>query len=688
MTQLRLLFFIGGVVILLFLGLGVGAWWYLSGPNAVDSAELVPANSIAFASIPNGVAVLEGYRSSRMKTLIEAPNAKPLIDALVNYLGQKNADLITAFLPNLSGQSFIAVTHFDYDDPGHIGLIAAMRPKPGLGDFSAFLDKLKANWAGVTTGSGSVDGVDYEWIQGPGAPEKICVAHVSGWIVSTLGEATLQDWLERFRKVATTSSLADNAGYRSSLARVGDNPTTLVYVDCHALVKIFQEHMAKRDQVLGDFLAQKLDALSGAAVATRFENGEIVDRFSFLLPSTAQSEYSVGVTPCPFETLKFAGPDTLFYWATNVNWKQFYDNIRQEPVRSTYDQPTYSPVANDLYTFLHTWAHNAGLDTQHDIVDPLGSEISVQAEWSQDSTYPEAGLFVKLDKPDDFKPTITAIIDSVRKAYATSAVVNELNSNGQNFATLQFVQASFFNPTITENGPYLGIFLTGNQAVRSFQREETIGLAHNADFNREVGDKLKGAAQVYFLDSPRLLDRGYRTAMPYLSIAEMFNRNLAASLRGVNLPPDLTWLAPMDTWSCVVTPDEEGLQGYSVSGIGNQGILVAGALTKVPDLMETMGWLPKNYFQIAAPVSPPLVSAPPTPPPPADAATPAPSPGVIPDSSGTANATNTASTNLAPAQDSNSVVSPSPPNATTHSAPATNSSPHATPPNPDPVKAQ
>jgi hypothetical protein len=298
-------------------------------------------------------------------------------------------------------------------------------------------------------------------------------------------------------------------------------------------------------------------------------------------------------------------------------------------------------MANNLLAFLQTWKQGASLDVQQNIVNALGPEFSVQAEWSPDAMYPEVGLFVKLDKPDDFKPTITAIIESVRKTYATSAVIKEINSNGQNFAALQFVQSSPISPTITEDGPYLGIFLTENQAVRSFQRDTTIGLPHNADFNRQVGDKRTGAAQVFFLDSPRLLDRAYQTAMPYLSLAGMFNKDLAAMLKGRDLPADLTWLAPMGTWSCVITPDEEGVQGYSVSGIGNQGIFLAGALGGAAGVMQTMGLLPKPA---AAPGTTSVPGTPPVPSPPAPPPTqqPLPAPSVVPlgDGAPDINATN------------------------------------------------
>ena len=146
MTRLRVLILLGVAFILLLLGLGAGVWWWLFGANEVEAAELVPANTIAFATIPNAATVIEGYQTSQVKTLVDSPNAKPLQDAIINLIGPKNVDLLHTFLPNLSGQSFIAVTHFDYDHPEQIGFIAAMKPKAGMGDFSAFLEKIKTAW--------------------------------------------------------------------------------------------------------------------------------------------------------------------------------------------------------------------------------------------------------------------------------------------------------------------------------------------------------------------------------------------------------------------------------------------------------------------------------------------------------------------------------------------------------------
>src|SRR5258708_32047019 len=141
--------------------------------------------------------------------------------------------------------------------------------------------------------------------------------------------------------------------------------------------------MAKTNPAMSDYLAKKLDALGGAALATRFENGDIVDRFSFLIPRPAQLEYGMAIDPCPFETLKFTGPDTRFYWATSINWKQYYKNLKEQSGQP--EAATVNPTAHDLFGFLQTWIRESGLDAQHNIVDALGSELSVQMEWNRDA---------------------------------------------------------------------------------------------------------------------------------------------------------------------------------------------------------------------------------------------------------------------------------------------------------------
>jgi len=610
------------IILALIAALGAAAWYYLFGPNMVSAAQLVPSDTLFFATIPNAGKIAADYQTSRLKQLIGTPQTQPLLDSLTRLIGPKNVDLIQSFLPELSGQSFVALTHFDIDHPAKVGLIAGLQPKAGLGNFNAFVDKIKAAYpeaiAQGTTGKGQIEDLNYQWISGPGAPDKICVAQYRGWIITSWGEASLRDWWERLNKKSTSPSLAQNDSYKTSLDRVGKNSEALVYINYHTLLTLVQDGIGKGNPLLATYMGKQWQGLGAAALGARFENGEIADHFSTLMSHDAQVAAGISAAPCAFETLKFTSPDTLFYWGSSFNWAETWKRLQEQADPSL----GVNPVMETVLTSLQSWAKSENIDVQHNIIDPIGNEISLQSEWSNDVPYPEVGLFIKLAKPDDFKPTVAAILDTLRKNYSQQLLVNEIPSNGQNFATIKLIQPFPFTPTITEDGPYFGLFLTENQAVRSFTRDASIGLLSNADFNRQIGANRKDASQIMFIDTPRLLNRSYQTAMPYLSLAAMFNPRIGALLQNQSLPPNLDWLAPMGTWSFVGSFDNDGMKGYSISGVGNQGIFLLGGLAAGEfSFLSTFNPALNPFSQFLHPT--PATAAPTTPPP-----TPGPAPAV------------------------------------------------------------
>jgi hypothetical protein len=624
--------FLRGLVLALVAVLLIGAaaaWYYLFGPNAVSSAKLVPGDTIIFANIPNAAGIATGYETSQIKKLVDAPESQPIFDEIQHLIGNKNLALFKVLLPDLSGQSFIALTHFDPSKPSETGFVAAMKPKAGTDNFNTFITQVNAAYPEMAsetkTGSDKLLGVDYQWIEGNHSPGRICVAHYHGWIVTAWGEASLQDWIERMQGKSVTPSLADNADYQKSIDRIGKGAQAVVYLDYHRLMQLLSDHL---DQTLPGFSARmqkQLASIGPAAIGTSFENGEIVDRFSILEPKQAQLDNGMSAEPCAFETLKFTGPDTRFYLGAAVNWatiwKNFQDQLALQPpaIRTVFDQ-------------LQSWAQSENLDVQKNIIDALGSEYSIQLEWAPDATYPDLGILFKIDKPDDFKPTVAALLDTARKEFATTAVIDEMNAGGINFATLKPVRPMPVSPTITEDGPWFGLFLNPTHAVRSMGRDESRGLLHNDDFNREIGDQRQGASEIIYFDSPKFIDQAYRTALPFVSMGAMFNPTLASLLKDRNLPPDLTWLAPMGPWGVVLKSDDAGMSGYSRSGIGNQGILIAAGGAGSFAALQMAGILPHAtpyHYTVpvpgnpnaATPPSTPATDVPPVPPLPAAPAT-------------------------------------------------------------------
>jgi hypothetical protein len=705
MTRGRILILSVVVVLLLLGAAGAGAWFYLFGPNKISADEMVPSDTVFFATIPNAVNIAAGYQTSQLKQLVDNANSKPISDAIAKGVGDKYLDLLNTFLPNLSGQSFIAVTYINSDKPGDIGFIAGFKPKPGTGNFNAFVDKLKATYPEIQnnfrTGTSNFAGLDYQWLKNDRNNSTLCVAQVGGWTITTWGEAPMQDWVQRYYKKSTIPSLAKNPDYQKAIASLDKDSMGTLYVDYHAILELIEKQMAKTNRSQSEYLEKRFGTIGGIAMGSSFQNGEIVDRISLMVPKSAQADMGIGVAPCAFETLKFTGPTTRLYWATALNWHQYWKNLDEKANQAEIPDPVSSGIVRGL----NHWTQAVGLDLQKNIIDALGDETSVQLEWNDDQSYPELGIFIKVAKPDDFKPTIDTLVNELHDLYINSAVITELNSNGQAFSSIKFTQPLPLGivPTITKGGPYFGLFTSENLAARSFARDDAATLPHNADFARQIGDKRNGATQISFIDSPKLLDRTYKTVMPYLSILSMFNKNIAAAMQNQNLPPDLTWLAPMGTWSTVTTATDDGVMGYSVSGIGNQGVYAAIGGVGLIGAAQMSGMLPKMSTMMNSAIpAPSYPTTPPAPAPANPAATPAPSPAPSP-TDATAPATNATtapspSIPAPPAPDTTAAPPPAAPVPSTNAAPVmlptTNSAPAMLPstnaptPAPDASKSQ
>jgi hypothetical protein len=647
------------VVALLLFALG-GAAWYFFGSNGRPAAELVPGDTLAFALISNGAGIGADYETSKLRQLVEAPEAQPLLDSVTHLLGDKNLALLHVLGPDLSGQSFIAITHLDPDHPTEAGFIAGMRPKFGTDHFDEFVQQVNTSYPDLAqetkTGHDTLLGVDYQWIEGNNAPGRVCVARYRGWIVTTWGEAALQDWLERMQGKSTTPSLADNADFTKSRDRVGSSQG-FVYLDYPRLFGLLAPRLGALNPALVDHLKRRFGSLGGAAVGTSFQNGEIVDHFSLLEPKQAQLDNGLAPQPCPFETLKFTGPDTRFYFGASLNWPQVWKNLQEQLADN-------GPAAG-LMNQLNALAQAGNIDLEKNVIDALGSEYSVQLEWAADAPYPDLGIYFKVDKPDDFKPAVDALIDLTRREFATTAVINEMEADGHHFATLKMVQPMPVSPTITEDGPYFGFFLNETHAVRALARDETRGLLHNDDFNRQVGNQRDGANQLIFLDAPRLFDQAYRTAQPYLAMGAMINPQLASLMQNHKLPADLAWLAPMGTWTFVSRSDDDGISGSSISGIGNQGILLAGGLGAVGMALQQAGLLPQHRYTIATPGVPTA----PAPAAPGVTAAPAPMTPAVPPAASTPSVPSAPSADASPAVPPAPSAPPAPPDATTPPSP-------------------
>ena len=208
---------------------------------------------------------------------------------------------------------------------------------------------------------------------------------------------------------------------------------------------------------------------------------------------------------------------------------------------------------------------------------------------NDDTTYPEIGIFVKKStSPEtDFKPAITAIIEAAlpQKAYTiNSAVVTELNYQRPGFRrarSLSSRRPSCYRYHHRDRPVFRHLFLgePGRAFLLPGCRFDPSCLTTPISAVRS-GTKRNGASQIGFVDTPHPgLDRAlsHRDALPVDRFCPCLTRTSPPLAPGQE-PAARSDLA-RPPWApgriSSLTPDNEGLQGYSVSGIGNQGILMA-----------------------------------------------------------------------------------------------------------------
>ena len=588
---------------------------------------------MVFATIPNAAGIVTGYDSSQLKKLVDAPESQPLFDEIQKLVGDKNLALLKVLLPDLSGQSFIALTHFDPSKPDETGFIAAMKPKAGTDNFDTFVTQVNAAYPDMAhetkTGRDKLLGVDYQWIEGAHSPGRVCVARYHGWIVTTWGEASLQDWLERMQGKPATPSLAENADYQKSLTRIGKSAQAVLYFDYRHLMQLLGEHMDKTNPGFSAQMQKQIASLGPAVIGTSFENGDIVDRFSILEPRDAQLANGMAAEPCPFETLKFTGPDTRFYLGAAVNWaamwKNFQAQLAVQPRPPARSLPLSSPGRRARTSTCRRTSSTP-------------SAPNIRCSWNGRPMppTPTSASTSRSTNPDAFKPTIAALLDTARKEFATTAVITEMNSGGVNFATLKMVRPMPVQPHHHRGRPL----------VRPLPQPDPRRPQHGTRRKprpapqRRLQPRDRRPAPGRGGDHLLRLAQVLRPGLPHRAAVRLHGRHVQSHARRPPQGPQPAarpHLARADGhWGAVFKNDDDGVTGYSRSGIGNQGILLAGGLGGSVFGLEMAGILPHrapHHYTTPVPGNPnaptPPVPGAPTAPAPALAPVPATPPAPI-----------------------------------------------------------
>lgn len=571
----------GIAVALLLIVLGGGGWWWWTHHARVNAADYLPERTFLFVHIPDANATRQSYVNSRLKAFLDAGEIKSMIqmakEAVTEKMPPENKgtsttalEIWTLFERNLTGEAFLAITDVDFQNANKIGFIAGAKPAQGLKDMPPLVERIKqvtgAAVKNAKQGKANHGGVDYEWVDLEGK-SKLCVAAVGPWEIVTLGETALNDFIDRFNaKGKSPGSLAQSNSYKSVLTRMPAKRDMVAYVGIlpvqDQILKLLQSQPGQQSSA--EMFKRVYNQIQGVGWSAAFEDRRLHETFIGLMPKASRPDLGKTYEPCAYKTLAMTSPQTFIYTAQNFDFRKYWDysvKISSDGSVSTAQSMQQVPA----------WFTAQHLDFNKNLLDALGSEYALIVDWPGDMMFPDLAIVFDVAKPDDLKPTIDMLLQTLTPFLGmdpNGGALEDGKAGAYEFKTYRTKKMPMISPTLVTRGDKFGIFLTQTAAKRMLTNTGAT-LAKQQAFTEVGGDKIDGTTGLAYINFGAFIDRAYATAKPYLGLASMMSPDAQKWLGSTKFPDTLSFTADLGSWLMRTRVDDNSTVTETLSNTGN-----------------------------------------------------------------------------------------------------------------------
>ncbi|HSI85058.1 MAG: hypothetical protein ACAI35_14165 [Candidatus Methylacidiphilales bacterium] len=633
LSRSRLVILLAVLFLLSVSGLALGIYYVFRGP-VVTVENHLPAETLMLAYVPN--AASSGYRfyNSNLYKVVMDKNAQDFTSIFAGLIiGSTGASMSKEtqkeleemgqlFAPVFTGESFFAVTGLNAaavasfsnhrqgtplpnaEDliAGH--LIAGVRPKQGVASaYDPFEQRLRERWErdkpqDIEMGTGTIEGIPYEYLIatrfGNNPIHRFIRVKLDGWVLFSLGEAPMADFIKRYNgTIPRTTSLASSANFLDVKKHLTFTADALTYINMADISKNLKAGITDRNH--SDAISLLMDWTPAFGLSVNMEDGLIRDRYYYILPSDRRLDLGKFYEPCAYETARATTPNTLFYLAQSIDLKSLADRLPQIARQAGATGPAADPVRESakMLAILR-------LDLEKNILNAVGNEVGCFVETGDkisalmgmiNAPRPVAGvLFTVKDQPN-FQPVVEMVLDMLKGIPGYKSDNIDSLSNGFEVTTLRYgipsstfinIGASFnidLELSVITKGPFFGIITQRSTALKGLSN--TGGTFRDTEkFKQLSAVELKGSAGLIYLNTPLLVDsyyplipavmklRGFIPAIPDITAI--------AKQNGIDLviPDKLEFVQNVTAWLSTVHVTNDGVQMTSLSGVGNQGIVV------------------------------------------------------------------------------------------------------------------
>ncbi len=474
--------------------IAVSAFWIWRNMGVSDAAILLPADTVALASLPDLPRSAFRWPQTALAKIGVEPEMKAFLERPFQYLTKnKGGDEAGSVLWDLKpGRIFAAVTSVSSRETGmligfqfwgsqkaHDSAVARLREELSRGGKAAELTREVYEGTEITS-TKHRDVTVYS-------------ASVGHWGFLSNSAPTIKDAIDRASGRKTADSLAESVRYREVQSELSKNPDLLVYVQPQSAIDtLLAVGQAMGAQAVPQQVeqAKKVEAIG---MTTKLDGLNIHDSIFVL----RQNPPDVGVLT--HEPMKLTSNTTIAYFNFLVDLKQ-------------YTQSASNPFLGAILQ--HPAAQSSPLLTL--IPEAFGPECAVNISWPGELMKPEAFLAIQIKDPAKAEEAIRETL----VLFPESTVTEEGSNRFYNFPALK---TPFANPTMTIAEGYLLVGIDPGdlrRAVASLKGAETL---EKSEAFAPALPAYRSANEVFgFVNIKSIFERGYPMLRPVFIFGTAF----------------------------------------------------------------------------------------------------------------------------------------------------------------------
>lgn len=544
------------VVLFVLIVVAGSVLWIWRAMGVTDAAVLLPANTVAFASLPDLPRTLLRWPQTTLAKIGVEPEMKAFLEKPLAYLtqspgGEEASGILIQLKP---GRIFAAAVSVSANDAAilvgfqywggkvaHEAAVTRLRQELALG--GPLPELVKETHAGIEITSGTQRGL------------TLYNASHGQWGFLSNNLEVLKDTLDRAAGRQSAGSLAENPRYQTVSTHILKDPDFLFFVQpetaLDALVAVGQSLGAQAiPQQMEE--AKKIEALGGAV---KLDGANLRDSVFVL----RQNPPDIGTLS--HSAIQFSTPNTIGYF-------NFVTDFRQ--LAGVRDNPALTP-------FLSAPALQDSPLPQL-VSEAFGPECTVVVNWA---AQPDALLAVRVKDAAKADQSLREL----QTLFPETTVSEEGGNRSYSFPALQ---SPFANPTLTLTGDFLLVGLGPDSIHAALQSAQTGETLEKSPVFATALPVFRSANEVFgFIDAKAIFEQGY----PMLRQVAVFS---AAVMPGVSDIIDTGKIPETETISKHLSPilysQTRLADGYLVESSGpvtmNQalllGVAAGGSLWKPP----------------------------------------------------------------------------------------------------------